>query len=112
MNKNVVKIVVSVVAIALLTGCGALVAPSPLLGLIYTDIDAPYTRLQTHLEDAQHMKIGTTYCESYLGLIAVGDCSMKTAMDNGNITKVHHVDYHTKNIIGVYIRHTVIVHGQ
>jgi hypothetical protein len=111
-KKKIMMVVVTVVAMSLLTGCAALMVPSPLLGIIYTDIDAPYARLQTYLEDARHMRVGTTECESFLGLIAVGDCSIKTAMDNGGITRIHHVDYHTKNIIGVYVRHTIIVHGQ
>ena len=41
-----------------------------------------------------------------------GDASLKAAMDNGGITKIHHVDYKVKNILGIIGSTTTIVWGE
>ena len=41
-----------------------------------------------------------------------GDSSIKAAMDNGGITKVHHVDYKVKNIFGIIGSTSTIVWGE
>ena len=43
---------------------------------------------------------------------ADGNASIKAAMEQGGITKVHHVDYETTNIFGIIASHTVIVWGE
>ena len=48
----------------------------------------------------------------YLGLIAVGDASIRTAANSAGITKIHHVDYHTTNMLGIVARITVTVYGE
>jgi hypothetical protein len=42
---------------------------------------------------------------------ATGDSSIKTAADNGGITKISHVDYHTTSVLGIYAKTTVTVYG-
>jgi hypothetical protein len=44
-------------------------------------------------------KMGSVECASILGLFATGDASIETAMKNGGITKIHHIDYHSTGII-------------
>ena len=41
-----------------------------------------------------------------------GDASLKAAMTNGGITKVHHVDYEVKSILGIVGSTTTIVWGE
>lgn len=41
-----------------------------------------------------------------------GDASLKAAMDNGQITKIHHVDHEVKNILGIVGEYTTIVYGE
>ncbi len=41
-----------------------------------------------------------------------GDASIKAAMENGGIQKVHHVDYEVKNIFGIVGSTTTIVYGE
>ncbi len=43
---------------------------------------------------------------------ATGDASISAAMANGGITRIHHVDHETMNILGVYARYTTIVYGE
>jgi hypothetical protein len=33
-------------------------------------------------------------------------------MRNGGITRIHHVDHETSNILGVYAKYTTIVYGE
>ena len=41
-----------------------------------------------------------------------GDASLKAAMENGGIKKIHHVDYKVKNILGIVGSTTTIVWGE
>ena len=45
-------------------------------------------------------------------LYTTGDSSIKAAMDNGGITKVHHIDYKVFNVFNVYSKATTIVYGE
>ena len=45
-------------------------------------------------------------------LFVDGDASLKAAMDQGGITKVHHVDYKVKDILGIVGSTTTIVWGE
>ena len=45
-------------------------------------------------------------------LFVDGDASLKAAMDNGGIKKVHHVDYTVKDILGIVGSTTTIVWGE
>jgi hypothetical protein len=45
-------------------------------------------------------------------LFCEGDASLKAAMDNGAIKKVHHVDYKVKNIFGIIGSTSTIVWGE
>jgi TRL-like protein family len=45
-------------------------------------------------------------------LFATGDASISAAARNGGITKIHHVDHETMNILGIYAKYTTIVHGE
>jgi uncharacterized membrane protein len=41
-----------------------------------------------------------------------GDATIGEAMRNGGIRKVHHVDYHVKNIFWLYNETTTVVYGE
>ena len=94
-------------SLPLLTGCLA-TGMSPVMGGLYTKVDAPYSATANTVGQ----KVGTAFCTSVLGLIATGDCSITTAAKNGGITKVSHVDYSTEAILGLYAKVTVKVYGQ
>ena len=46
-------------------------------------------------------KVGKATARSFFGIVAVGDCSIKTAMNNGKIKSLSHADQHIKCILGV-----------
>jgi hypothetical protein len=45
-------------------------------------------------------------------LFAHGDASISAAMANGGITRIHHVDHETFNLLGLYGKYTTIVYGE
>lgn len=56
-------------------------------------------------------KVGTATCTQYFGVVALGNCSIKQAMTNGNIKALSHADQETKNILG-YKKITTRAFGQ
>ena len=55
-------------------------------------------------------KTGKATCETVLGLISWGDCSLATAMKNGNISRVTAADWEKKFIL-LYGSKTLKVYG-
>ena len=45
-------------------------------------------------------------------VFATGDASISAAMQNGGITRIHHVDHETSSFLGVYAKYTTIVYGE
>jgi hypothetical protein len=94
----------------LLIGLGGCYAYStaPVLGLLYSDVTGP----GGVTSNINATKVGTSTCQSVLGLIASGDCSIAAAAKSAGITLIHHVDYKTNNVLGLFATHTTIVYGQ
>ena len=57
-------------------------------------------------------KVGSAKATSYLGWIAMGDASIEAAAKSAGITKIHHVDEHSTNILGIIATYTVLVYGE
>jgi hypothetical protein len=106
MRKTITYVVLAVVTAALLGGCAA--GMSPVTGFLYTDVKGPAGATS----NAGSTKVGTTECTSILGLVGMGDCSIETAAKNGKISKIHHVDFHTTSILGIYAKVEITVYGE
>jgi hypothetical protein len=91
-------------------GCGAGLGQGPVPGFLYSDYKAPSYDLTTETSGSA-MKSGAATCQSILGLIAMGDCSIEAAKKNGGISKVAFIDFGNKNILGVYAEYTTRVSG-
>jgi hypothetical protein len=100
-----VLLMVALSAVLVLASC-AIVA-SPAMGTLYTEVKAPLAVT----EHPTYSKIGKAECQSILGLIATGDASIETAAKNGGITRIHHVDYESNNILGIFGKFTTVVYG-
>ena len=88
------------------TGCAT---PFP-VGIIVTDVQLPV--LATNNPVSEDTKKGESSCESFFGLFATGAASIQEAAEEGGITKITHVDWSAKNILGVYGVYTVTVYGE
>lgn len=57
------------------------------------------------------VKIGKATTKGII-LYTSGDNSIKAAMENGGIKKIHHVDFDVTNIFNLYSKVTTIVYGE
>ena len=106
MNKFGMLAAVCAAAVAT-TGC--ISAPfTPPMGL-YSEVSAP---LSTEGPIQLGSKSGEASAKTILGIVATGDCSLQTAAKNGGLTKINHVDYRYKNILGIVQETTVVVYGE
>ena len=65
-----------------------------------------------NLNGTGQSKIGKASCKQFLWVFGDGDCSLATAMKNGNMSKVHHVDTDVNVIFfGVYSDYTTVAYG-
>ena len=108
MKKRAAYFVIIMIGTMFLVSCAGM----PPYGWLYNDTYAPENRQQAPLNSDTHAKVGTGMIQCYLGLIATGDASVETAMKNGKITKIHHVDYKAKNILSLYTEYTIYVYGE
>lgn len=97
---------IGIVAI-LLSSCAAQVA-TPALGLLYTDVKAPLIATS----NSGSTKVGSAECISVLGIVATGDASIEAASKDGNIKRIHHVDYQSTNVLGIFAKFKVYVYGE
>ena len=103
------KLIVSASLAALtvfFTGCAT---PFPVGGIV-TDVQLPVLATSNPINKGS--KKGEAVCESYFGLFATGDASIEEAAKDGGITKITHVDWKAKNILGVYGEYIVTVYGE
>ncbi|MBD3183058.1 hypothetical protein GF312_12255 [Candidatus Poribacteria bacterium] len=105
---NAFKLLAPILLLVLfLAGCAAY-SVAPVTGGLYTEVKMP----GVVTSNTGSSKVGTATCTSILGLIAQGDASIETAAKNAGITKIHHVDYQSKSILGIYAEFTVMVYGE
>lgn len=107
MRKHVAYLLLPLLlSVVLLTGCAAM-SVTPVTGFLYTDVSAPVTATN----HPSYSKVGIATCTSILGLIGTGDASIDAAAKKAGITKIHHVDFKSTSILGLYATFTVYVYG-
>lgn len=94
--------------LVLLAGC--MRAPVvPPTGWVYSQTKAP---LDVEVEKTKlGSKRGKSSCVTILGLVSIGDASIKEAAKNGNIQTVNHADYQYTNVLFLFQEYTTIVYG-
>jgi len=90
------------------TGC-VLVGPTNARSAITLDTQTPDMRFVDN--SVKPAKVGTATARGIICFVE-GDASLKAAMANGGISKVHHVDYKVRNIFGLFGETTTIVYGE
>jgi len=99
------KFAALLLALAMLSGC----ATSYPMGMLFTEVTLP-AGATSNVDKGS--KTGTAECISVLSLVATGDCSIAAAKKDGRITKVTHVDWYARNILGIIGNYKVMVHGE
>jgi hypothetical protein len=89
----------------LLAGC----ATAYPVGSLYTEVRLP---VGVTSNNGKATKVGVAECTSLLSLVATGDASIEAAKKQGGITKVYHVDWDARNILGIIGNYKVTVYGE
>lgn len=100
--KKIITLAAVIGGAALLASCAAPMA----VGALYTGVTTG-----TSATSGSTAKMGMACNTSILGLVATGDASIAAAKAEGGISRVASVDYKAKNILGLYGKYCVIVHG-
>ena len=95
-------------AALILPGCAY---NSPVPGILYTGTTFP-SGDKVKLDSETASKQGKSSCYSILYLIAFGDCGIESAMKDGGITKIHHVDSSSMNFMYFFFKYDSIVYGE
>ncbi len=103
-RKLVTTMVVGVSALVL---CGCAMVVAPVNGMFYGDVQWA----QGATSNASWSKSGSGVCKTYLGLFSQGDASIESIAKSAGITRIHHIDAHSKNIWVLYGEYTVTVYG-
>ena len=81
--------------------------------VLYTDIKTPMPSLGLNTDAQGTTHVGKASCASYVWIVALGDCSVQAAMQNGGIAKVHHMDTEINSyFFGIYTKFTTVVYGE
>ena len=81
------------------------------LELFYTGTTFP-SGDEVKLDSETASKQGKSSCYSVFALVAFGDCSINSAMKDGGITKIHHVDSKSTQLLFLMYRYDTIVYGE
>ncbi len=99
------KMAAAAMSIALLAGC-AVTPVIPPRGVFYTNQTAPLF----NAEETGPLK-GSASAHNILFLFGWGDCSIRAAMEDGQIKRIKNIDYNLMNIFIFYQQFTVTVYG-
>ena len=93
----------------LLSGCYStpIMPPSGAISSISAPLSAEYSP-----ETTISTKSGEASTMAVLGLVSWGDCSIEAAASDGGLRQVNHADYSYLNILGIWQKFTVKVHGE
>ncbi len=105
--KRLGVLVVLLLSISL-TSCAFIQTPSTVPGFLFSDVKTAGEATS----NTGSSKSGSAEAMSILGWVATGDASIEAAAKKANITKIHHVDYHTWGILGIFGRLTTTVYGE
>ncbi len=99
-------LIAAALAAVLVSGC----ATSKPVGRIYTDVSLPVA-VTSESGAVKSLKVGKSECVSVLALVAIGDASVAAAAKDGDIKRIHFVDWKATNILGVVGEYECTVYG-
>ena len=108
--KNLV-IALAVGAAALLSGCCMPSGPFAVAGSVGLVTDQVAPGAYGIDNSVKPVKVGKATSKGII-LLTSGDNSIKAAMENGGIKKIHHVDFDVFNVFNLFSKCTTIVYGE
>ena len=93
--------------LVLSSGCYSTIGAFGPTSSIYNNVSGPVAVTG----NASGSKVGRASASVVLGF-ATGDASIQKAMQDGGITRIHHVDYESNLILGLFGSYAVVVYGE
>ena len=111
--RRAVLVLTAGIALIAFTGCAGIYRTpvQPPQGTAFTNIQAPVST-DFNEETPAGMETGKASTQNILGLVAWGDASVEQAAENGDLSRVNHVDYKFLNVLGIYSQYTTVAHGE
>lgn len=100
------KLLFVVIGLGLLSGC---INPAPVASPIMVD---EFMTGSEQFDNSVEMKKSGRSTAKHILIVGVGDASIRAAMQEGNIKKIHHVDHRCLNVLGIYMENETIVWGE
>lgn len=100
------KAIAGVAALSAVVGLSGCLVASPVAGALFTSVKFPGA-----LGPGSGTKMGKSEAMSVLGWVGIGDASTTTAAANGGITQIHHIDYESFSVLGIFGTFTTNVYG-
>ncbi len=108
------SVLLASVAVMFLTGCTAF-TPGNLggtQGYLFTQVDGSTVNGYPTGQTSSTSKVGRSDSTGVI-FFATGDSSVQKAMQNGGITKIHHVDANVTSVLGgLFTKYTTVVYGE
>jgi hypothetical protein len=102
----------ALVVASVVTGGCLTTAPTQVDGMLLdVDVHGPHAWVAEFDNSVAPSKSGRAEASGILG-VAYGDASIRTAMQAGGLTQIHHVDTRTITVLGLYAKSTTIVWGE
>jgi len=103
------RVLVCVAVLASLVALAGCVFPqAPVMAGLVIDQKGPVAGFDN---GAAATKVGRAEAQGII-LVGFGDASIRAAANEANITKIHHVDCNTLNVLGIYAKFETIVYGE
>ena len=106
--RSIVLLLAVACVLLLALGCGVFAVTSE--GVVGA-IQLTKSPLEVGDTSVGQSKVGESRAKGIL-IVAFGDCSIKAACEDGNITRIHHIDSEEINILGIYAEKIVRVYGE
>lgn len=95
------------IVLVLTPGCFSASSAFGPYGTTYTNVSGPVAVTG----NPSGSKVGRASADVILGIVT-GDASIQAAMTAGGITRIHHVDYETNLVLGLFGKYTCVVYGE
>lgn len=101
-------LVCAVLAAGVILLAGCVMANAPIVAPIGVDVKGP---VAVGDPSVPATKVGKAQAQGII-LVGMGDASIAAAAQSAGITRIHHVDANTLNVLGIYARYETIVYGE
>lgn len=106
--KNVILCACLIAVAVVATGCVVPTGAPVIGGLVTANVAGPVAGVDNNVGMS---RVGEAEATGII-FFSQGDASIKAAMENGGITKVHHVDNESFSVLGLYTVYKTIVYGE